>query len=236
MHSKSRDTRYKVPKSKLSYSLNDRSPTGAVKSIRALLEILARIRGVVVDEQPNDGTAPSNISIADVHISVAGSNDSHYDSTTLYLEDFLNSLCEALDTVGRDAEADAFRHALQLYQTDRELRTPIPYQSISNGQLSDDSFKDLEFLVEAWLEALNSAESARKLPAPLPAKSSNTRAMTLAEKILAHHAFSLPSPNGLKSGEVVRVSIDWIIASELSWVVRQTKITVIYKQKHQLTI
>jgi hypothetical protein len=208
-----------MPKSTISYSLNG-FPKGAVKSIGALLEILARTRGIVLDEQPNDETAPSIISAPDVHIFVAGSNDSRYDSTTLYLEEFLNRLCEALDAVGRDAEAGAFRHALQLYHIDRELGALKHSESVSSRQLRNDSFEDLEFLVEAWLEALNSEESARKLPAPLPVKSSDTRAMTLAEKILAHHAFSLPSSGGLKSGELVRISIDWIIASELSWVVR----------------
>ncbi|PYH82676.1 aconitase iron-sulfur domain-containing protein [Aspergillus uvarum CBS 121591] len=42
--------------------------------------------------------------------------------------------------------------------------------------------------------------------------------MTLAEKILAHHAFSLPSAEGLRGGDFIRVTVDWIIASELSWV------------------
>nr|WOZ30804.1 McfD [Coleophoma empetri]BAN91491.1 putative 3-isopropylmalate dehydratase [Coleophoma empetri] len=207
-----------MSKSTIVYNLNGGVPKEAVKSIRILLEILARTRGVVVDEQPNGEETASIVSKTDDRIYLSGSNISNHDSTASYLEDFLDRLCEALDTVGKDAEADAFRHALQLYQTGRERDIHESGESISNAQLRNEQFEDLEFLVEAWLEALNSAESARTLPAPLPAKSSATRPMTLAEKIFAHHAFSLPSPDGLKSGELVRVSIDWIIASELSWV------------------
>ncbi len=44
--------------------------------------------------------------------------------------------------------------------------------------------------------------------------------MTLAEKILAHHAISLPAGvDGVRTGDVVRVAVDWVIASELSWIV-----------------
>ncbi|KAJ5519608.1 aconitase iron-sulfur domain-containing protein, partial [Penicillium fimorum] len=93
----------------------------------------------------------------------------------------------------------------------------------SEAQCIDWSFnqmqlQDLQDLLEAWLESLNSAESGRCLPAPLSVKASATRPMTLAEKILAYHAFSLPSAHGLESGDFVRTSVDWIVASELSWV------------------
>jgi hypothetical protein len=79
--------------------------------------------------------------------------------------------------------------------------------------------QSVQSLIEAWLEALNAAESATQLPAPLPAKTPNTWPMTLVEKILVQHAFSLPSPQGVSVGELMRVSVDWVIASELSWVV-----------------
>ncbi|RDW80791.1 putative 3-isopropylmalate dehydratase [Coleophoma crateriformis] len=207
-----------MPKSTIVYNLNGGFPKDAIRSIRILLDILAHTRGIVLDEQPKSEDLPSTVSKTDDRIYLRGSDISHHESTVSYLGDFLDRLCEALDTIGKDAEADAFRHALQLYQIGRERDIDNSGASNSNAQLKNEQFEDLEFLVEAWLEALNSAESARTLPAPLPVRSLGTRPMTLAEKIFAHHAFSLPSPDGLKSGELVRISIDWIIASELSWV------------------
>jgi hypothetical protein len=41
--------------------------------------------------------------------------------------------------------------------------------------------------------------------------------MTLAENIFAYHIIGGCSVEGIKPGNVVRVSIDWIIASKLTW-------------------
>ncbi|MFN2549396.1 MAG: aconitase family protein [Myxococcales bacterium] len=43
-----------------------------------------------------------------------------------------------------------------------------------------------------------------------------TRPMTLTEKILAAHARNLPRP-WVQAGDVLQVSVDWTIASELAW-------------------
>ena len=40
--------------------------------------------------------------------------------------------------------------------------------------------------------------------------------MTLTAKILAHHARGLTRP-WVTAGEIVRVKVDWTIASELAW-------------------
>src|SRR5947208_2223943 len=44
----------------------------------------------------------------------------------------------------------------------------------------------------------------------------NTRPMTLTQKILAAHARNLPRPC-VQAGDVLQVSVDWTIASELAW-------------------
>ena len=44
----------------------------------------------------------------------------------------------------------------------------------------------------------------------------NTRPMTLTQKILAAHARNLPRP-WVQAGDVLQVSVDWTIASELAW-------------------
>src|SRR5205814_3793205 len=41
-------------------------------------------------------------------------------------------------------------------------------------------------------------------------------AMTLTQKILAAHARNLPRP-WVQAGDVLQVSVDWTIASELAW-------------------
>src|SRR2546427_12576805 len=42
------------------------------------------------------------------------------------------------------------------------------------------------------------------------------RPMTLTQKILASHARNLPRP-WVQAGDVLQVSVDWTIASELAW-------------------
>src|SRR3984893_15918686 len=46
--------------------------------------------------------------------------------------------------------------------------------------------------------------------------SASARPMTLTQKILAAHARSLPRP-GVQAGDVLQISVDWTIASELAW-------------------
>jgi aconitate hydratase/homoaconitate hydratase len=43
-----------------------------------------------------------------------------------------------------------------------------------------------------------------------------SRPLTMTQKILAHHALGLSKPY-LQAGDMVRVSVDWTIASELAW-------------------
>src|SRR6266403_1534391 len=46
--------------------------------------------------------------------------------------------------------------------------------------------------------------------------SASARPMTLTQKILAAHARSLPRP-WVQVGDVLQISVDWTIASELAW-------------------
>lgn len=41
--------------------------------------------------------------------------------------------------------------------------------------------------------------------------------MTLSEKIFMHHLLPGSMVIGLKAGNVVPVSVDWVLASEVSW-------------------
>lgn len=113
-----------------------------------------------------------------------------------------------------------FRLVLAICQNDKEnggLGIDESSGSFLQNQIECDK---VVFLIDAWLEALNSQERAKRLPAPSMTRDPQRRPMTLSEKILAHHATSVPSHVGIKSGDMVNISIDWILASELSWVVR----------------
>ena len=44
----------------------------------------------------------------------------------------------------------------------------------------------------------------------------NSQPMTLTQKILAHHAVTLPRP-WVQTGDMLRIRVDWTIASELAW-------------------
>jgi len=71
------------------------------------------------------------------------------------------------------------------------------------------------FLVSAWLESLNSEDRAKNPPKMLSSRPEGRRGMTLSEKIFAAH--DIERRGELKPGDMVRVDVDWIMASELSW-------------------
>ncbi|KAK5219258.1 hypothetical protein LTR72_008440 [Exophiala xenobiotica] len=73
------------------------------------------------------------------------------------------------------------------------------------------------FMVEAWLYAITSREREKDYLSVLKAPATGTKPMTLAEKIFAQHVIGERPAHGLKAGDVVRVGVDWILASELSW-------------------
>lgn len=90
------------------------------------------------------------------------------------------------------------------------------------GIAHDDSLiieqeSEILFLVSAWLEALNSADHAKDLPSPLPHRPANRRGMTLSEKIFAMH--DMEHKGFVTPGELIRIHVDWVIASEASWAV-----------------
>lgn len=74
------------------------------------------------------------------------------------------------------------------------------------------------FLVSAWLEALNSEDRARSMPAPVASRPPGRRGMTLSEKIFAWHEVAYRG--WVAPGDLIRVDVDWVIASEASWAVR----------------
>jgi hypothetical protein len=74
---------------------------------------------------------------------------------------------------------------------------------------------EIVFLVSAWLESLNSIDKSKSLPKPLTSRPDGRRGMTLSEKVFAAH--DMDQKGFVTPGDVVRVGVDWIMASELSW-------------------
>jgi hypothetical protein len=75
------------------------------------------------------------------------------------------------------------------------------------------------FQVDIWLEALNSEDRTRHLPKGLLNVPPGRRPMTLTEKILVHHSIDPLAVEGPVVGEVLRISVDWVVTSELAWAV-----------------
>ncbi|KAG0246286.1 Isocitrate/isopropylmalate dehydrogenase-domain-containing protein [Mortierella sp. GBAus27b] len=117
-----------------------------------------------------------------------------------------------------EAEAVAVEDAVRKVLDDTEVagyafRTRDLGGDKTTKQMGD---KVLEAL-EKELIGLNSAENApivRPLALNRPA---GRRGLTISEKIIAHNAIGLTEPGNVKPGDMVCVSVDWTLASELTW-------------------
>ena len=84
-----------------------------------------------------------------------------------------------------------------------------------SADISPDQASEILFLVSAWLESLNSADRAKTLPQALALRPQGRRGMTLSEKIFALH--DIDCKGWVAPGDLIRVDVDWVIASEASW-------------------
>ncbi|PYH96148.1 hypothetical protein BO71DRAFT_186014 [Aspergillus ellipticus CBS 707.79] len=127
----------------------------------------------------------------------------------------IQTLADVLSTVGKISASEALTHALHLCKEDVELSG----LSLSPDRpLSDSDREQVCFLVDAWLRA-STYSQAQTILTPPETPETPHRPMTLSEKIFTHHLLSDNESVGVKAGDVIRVSVDWIIASELSWMV-----------------
>ncbi|KAI1083697.1 hypothetical protein F5B20DRAFT_528141 [Whalleya microplaca] len=118
-----------------------------------------------------------------------------------------------LQSINYQREAEAIQNVLDIAQT------PPDYGGLGldlDSDLSGNDVKELGFLISAWLESLNSADKVYKGEVAVGrVKPPGRPPMTLTEKIFAIHDIE---PKGyVRTGETIRVSIDWIMASEASW-------------------
>ena len=138
-------------------------------------------------------------------------------ATSQSIPALLSRYSTALKDVGKLPEAEAFENVREKV-VDKKAFGGLGLNDYAVPTPAEQA--ETLFLVEAWLEAINSRERARNFLTSRPSPAEGTRPMTLAEKVFAQHAVGEKPPHGLAAGDVVRVGIDWILASELSWSVR----------------
>ncbi|PVH95116.1 aconitase [Periconia macrospinosa] len=168
----------------------------AFESAAKVLRVLQQSRNIQLDEP-------------------ALSNAVTFRETFSSLDHFLRHIAAVLHRRGDTAESQAISHVSDLCVTDIDLGG-LGLQNAGWADTSAAQLENAEFLVDAWLAAIDSAMQEPVLP--LEHKRPGTRPMTLAEKIFAHHALSGARADGVRAGDLVRVAVDWIIASEVTWV------------------
>jgi homoaconitase/3-isopropylmalate dehydratase large subunit len=117
-----------------------------------------------------------------------------------------------LRETGHPREADALLEAHQHCRTEPDfggLGFPLDHD-FNNAENSE-----VFFFVSAYLEALNYQDRTVSALPFLHHRPAGRRGMTVAEKIFATHDVS--HKGEVKPGDVIRLDVDWVIASELSW-------------------
>ncbi|KAL2011398.1 hypothetical protein VTN00DRAFT_4116 [Thermoascus crustaceus] len=124
----------------------------------------------------------------------------------------IESMVKVLQDAGYPRESGAFSDVISICL----LPTDMGGLGHSlNAQLSEEQEAEILFLISAWLESLNSEDRSKSSIPPLMSRPPGRRAMTLTEKIFAMH--DVERKGSVQPGDMVRVDVDWVIASEASW-------------------
>lgn len=133
------------------------------------------------------------------------------------IPNILSRYTDALNQAGKSGEAEALQQVHEKV-VDKTSFGGLGLDGVKPA--SAQQHAEATFLIEAWLEAINSRERAKDYLSCVTSPAAGTRPMTLAQKIFAQHVVGEKPVHGLAAGDVVRVGVDWILASELSWAVR----------------
>lgn len=123
-----------------------------------------------------------------------------------------------LETAADHLHGSHRREADILREVQQKCTTPTNFGGMGltlEQTLDGEQMKEVLLLCEAWLESLNSDDTARRRPAPISSRPPGRRGMTVTEKYFALH--DVEQNGSVKPGQVIRVAVDWIMASELSW-------------------
>jgi hypothetical protein len=188
-------------------------PTAVASSPSAsaakLIQIVREVRTIIL---PIDGTdckcarCGKKNRDTDPVLSTALSQ-SPYDLFTI-----IQDVAVALDRALHGREAEALRDVLTHCTTSTDFGG-LGLQHDQNLSVDDET--EIFFLISAYLEALNSVDRSRNPIDTLSERPEGRRSMTLAEKIFAAH--DVERKGQVKPGDVIRVDVDWVMASELSW-------------------
>lgn len=126
----------------------------------------------------------------------------------------LSDVSSTLRLYGQDAEATIID-----YVVEKAIDSPSHggLGMYSTSQPTSAQYAELLFLVSAHLTSLKSRNNTRSYLTTLSHPTPDMQPMTLAQKIFAQHALSPIPPTGLSTNTVLRVGVDWVLASELSW-------------------
>ena len=130
----------------------------------------------------------------------------------------LSSIAACLESHGKLAESIALNEAVERITTAKEFGGLGTKDTASASYFTTESdFANAAFIVEALLLSLSAEAYSRNfLTTSLPPYR-DTKPMTLAQKIFAQHLIGTATPAEVGAGTVVRVGLDWILSSELSW-------------------
>ena len=131
------------------------------------------------------------------------------------------SISSVLSAYATTLHASSKANEADVLQTARSKIIDVPAfggLGLASDQVpSKRQYEEALFLAESWLESLNSRDRAPQKLSVASTPSASRKPMTLAQKIFSQHALGPMPAGGLSAGDVVRVGVDWILASELSW-------------------
>lgn len=129
----------------------------------------------------------------------------------------VENISKHLQDVGYPRESNTFVDVLSLCTLSPDMGG---LGLSADTELNKEQEAEIEFLISAWLESLNSADRSKSPVPPLPSRPLGRRGMTLTEKIFAMH--DIKRKGYVVPGEMICVDVDWIMASEASWAVSLT--------------
>ncbi|GES65506.1 aconitase family protein [Aspergillus terreus] len=129
--------------------------------------------------------------------------------------DQITSITTWLKRQGHDREATALGAVLVICKEPEDLGGLGLADSTGDESIAPDKETEILFLISAWLESLNSTDRAKSRPPCLTIRPPGRRGMTLSEKIFALH--DINGKGWVTPGQLIRVDVDWVIASEASW-------------------
>lgn len=132
----------------------------------------------------------------------------------------LSAIATSLESNHKGAEATALTDVVERITAEKNFGgLGIPLNP--DFPVSEADYVDAAFIVDAMLLSLNAELSSRKYLPVFPSPSDAAGPMTLAQKIFAQHLVGTnPTAGQLRAGTVIRVGLDWVLSSELSWQVR----------------